>query len=95
MFGMRIVFPHKVARRAGLSIQGSALSLEGGFDSMRVCSNHQEELAKSQASQARSKRLFNDACIRDGIEWSGPWHGQINLSGCCSGLNASSSDTTR
>jgi hypothetical protein len=57
MFGMRILFPHKAPRRAGSSLRGSALSLEGSFDSMRACSKHQEELAKSQASQARSQTV--------------------------------------
>jgi hypothetical protein len=92
----------KVAKEIGEDLRGAYLNLDGGFDSARnrkmifnagmipnITENPRNRKTTSEAGSGCSiQRSMRYAC-----KWSGPLHGRINSSGCCCGLNASSSGT--
>jgi hypothetical protein len=92
----------QVAKQVGLDLTGAYLNLDGGFDSARnrqcifnagMMPNIKENPRNRKTTKRGRKRFFNAAIHALRMRVARTLPGRINLSGCCSVLNASSSGT--
>src|ERR1700761_696539 len=93
----------RVARLTDLTIDGSCLNLDGGFDSRRnrkaifnagLVPSIKENPRNRKAPKRGRKRCSMPPSIRYGYAWSGPSRGRISSSRFCCALSSNSSGTT-
>ena len=92
----------QAAKEVGLDLRGAYLNLDGGFDSAhnRQCifnagmiPNIKENPRNRKFPKRGRKTLFNEVIHALRMRVERTFAGKTSSSGCCCGLNASSSDT--